>query len=147
MKASLSIFAALLIVPVAGAQDPSVAPPNPEGVGITEHLGERIPLDLSFTDEDGRSVAIGDYFDGERPVLLTLVYYRCPSLCNALLTGLTYSLKDLDWSAGGPFEVVTVSIDPAEDSKLASAKKASYLAQYDRAGAESGWTSGLVVPC
>jgi protein SCO1/2 len=135
-----SILPALAITAAASAQqDPSVAPPNPEGVGITEHLGEHVPLELTFTDEQGRAVKLGEYFDGERPVMLNLVYYRCPSLCNAFLTGLTYTLKDLDWSAGDQFEIVTVSIDPAEDSQLAAGKKRSYLVEYDRAGAEGGW--------
>ena len=139
MSAWPCILAPLVLVATAGAQDPSVAPPNPAGVGITEHLGERIPLELTFTDEHDRTVTLGEFFDGERPVMLNLVYYRCPSLCNAFLTGLTYTLQDLDWSAGEQFEIVTVSIDPTEDSQLASGKKRSYLIEYDRPGAEAGW--------
>lgn len=138
MKRLPFILAAGALAASAAGQVPTT-PQETEGIGITEHLGERVPLELSFIDEGGRAVTLADYFDGERPVLLTLVYYRCPSLCNALLSGLTYSLVDLDWSAGDEFEIVTVSIDPSEDPELATGKKRNYLAEYDRPAAEAGW--------
>ena len=91
----LAAITAMAAAPAVAIQ--TTTPPRaPEDIGIDEHLGERVPLDLVFTDADGRTVALRDYFDGERPVMLTLVYYRCPALCNALLTGLTYSLIDLE---------------------------------------------------
>lgn len=110
-----------------------------EGVGIEEHLGSAISLDLPFVDQTGKSVTLRDYFDGTHPVVLALVYYECPSLCNFLLNGLTDTLKALSWSVGQEFQVVAVSIDPAETPELAAAKRQAYLDVYGRAASEPGW--------
>ena len=71
-------------------------------------------------------------------MILALVYYRCPLLCNQVLTGLTRSLKPLPLEAGVDFDVVTVSIDPEETPELAARKKAGYLERYDRPGSRGG---------
>ena len=107
-------------------------------VGFDQNLDSRVPLDLVFRDETGRAVRLGEYF-GARPVVLTLVYYRCPMLCGLELQGLARSLKPLSLSAGKDFDLVTVSIDPAETPALAAAKKANYLKRYGRPGAGRGW--------
>ena len=113
--------------------------PELEGVGITEHLDEQIPLDLTFVDEHGYDVLIGDYFDGAKPIIITLNYYKCPMLCSLTLNGLTAGLEEMEWTLGDEFDVVTLSINPKEDSKLAMTNKTGYLGHYDREGAEQGW--------
>ena len=107
-------------------------------VGIDQKLGTRIPLDLPFKDEQGRTVRLGDYF-GKRPVILTLVYYECPMLCTQVLNGLTSTLGVLKFNVGQEFDIVTVSFNPKETPDLAQAKKASYLERYKREGAGNGW--------
>ncbi len=107
-------------------------------IGLDQNLNAQIPLDLSFTDEKGRTVAIGDFL-GERPALLTLVYYECPMLCTQILNGLTRSLRVLSFDVGKEFDVITVSIDPGETPSLAAAKKAEYVKRYSRASADRGW--------
>lgn len=114
-------------------------PSELEGVGIDERLGGALPMDATFRDELGRTVELGDYFDGDRPVVLVLAYYRCPMLCNLVLNGLTDSLSGLAWTAGGRFEVVTISIDPEETPAVASVKKRAQLAHYGREEAAGGW--------
>jgi protein SCO1/2 len=123
----------------APAQVPSDEPADTEGIGIVEHLGETLPLDLVFTDESGATVTLGDLFNDDKPVMLTLVYYRCPSICNALLNGLVYTLNDMEWSAGEEFRIVVVSFDPSETHELADAKKKNYLSHYERETAADGW--------
>jgi len=108
-------------------------------IDIVEHLGESIPLDLNFIDDKGQEVELGDYFGNDKPVILTLGYYECPMLCDLVLNGLTSGLTGLKWSPGDKFNIVTVSIDPGEDSKLANAKKQNYLTKLNREGAENGW--------
>ena len=115
------------------------APRDTKGIGITEHLDGQVPLGLEFTDESGQPVTLGELFGDDKPVMLTLVYYTCPGICNALLNGLTYTLKDMKWTAGEEFRVVTVSFDPTESYELAGAKKRSYLGVYDRESAAGGW--------
>ena len=107
-------------------------------VGFDQKLDAQVPLDIPLRDEAGKPVRLGDFF-GERPVILTLVYYECPMLCNEVLNALTRGLKGLTFDVGDQFEVVTVSIDPAETPELAARKKAGYLRRYGRPGAERGW--------
>ena len=107
-------------------------------IGIDQKLNQSVPLDLAFRDETGKAVKLGDYF-GQKPVLLTLVYYSCPMLCNEVLRGVTGSLKALPFTAGEEFNIVTVSIDPADGPPQAAAKRADYLARYGRPQAARGW--------
>jgi protein SCO1/2 len=113
-------------------------PPGLEHVGIEQRLNAQLPLDLSFRDESGKTVRLGDYF-GKKPVILNFVYYRCPMLCPELLIGLESALKVVKFDAGKEFEVVTVSFDPHDTPEVAAAKKADILSRYKRPGAETGW--------
>lgn len=109
-------------------------------VRIEEHLGETISLDREFIDESGQTVSLQSFFNGTNPVILNLVYYECPNLCNFLLNGLTKALSQLEWTAGDQFQIVTISIDPAEDATLARQKKETYLHRlYQRPEAADGW--------
>jgi protein SCO1/2 len=110
-----------------------------KGIGIDQHLDTQIPLGLEFKDENGSSVHLGDYFQKGRPVILTFVYYQCPMLCSEVLSGLNSAMGAMRFSAGNEFEVVTVSIDPRDTPELAKEKKANYLKEYNRPGAEEGW--------
>jgi len=123
----------------ATAQVAGQVPAQLEEVGIEEHLDAKIPLDLEFRDEHGVVVKLGDYFDGEKPVILTLNYYKCPMLCGLQLNGLLDGLMEVDWTPGQEFEMVTVSINPLETPALATEKKQNYLKKYGRPSAASGW--------
>jgi protein SCO1/2 len=105
---------------------------------IEQNLNAQMPLDARFKDESGREVQLREYF-GKRPVVLALVYYECPMLCNQILNGLTGALKQDNFTAGNEFDVVVISFDKRETPELAAKKKASYLDRYGRAGAEKGW--------
>lgn len=117
----------------------SQVPKALEEIGIVEHLGETLDLTTPFVDEKGNTVALSKYFLGKKPVLLSLVYYGCPGLCNFHLNGVTDALRGLDWTLGKEFEMVVISIDPSEKSDLAAAKKESHLKELKRLGSESGW--------
>ena len=108
-------------------------------VGIEQRLNEQLPLDAVLRDETGREVRLAEYFKRDRPVIVSLVYYECPMLCNQILNGLVSSLEGLQFSAGKEFEVVTLSFDPTERPELAARKKETYLKRYGRKGAEDGW--------
>ena len=124
---------------VARAQLVEQVPEALEEVGITEHLDAKLPMDLEFRDEDGISVTLGSFFDGECPVILTLNYYRCPMLCGLMLNGLVDGLEQMEWTPGQEFEIVTVSINPLETPALAKEKKQNYLKRYGRPSAMTGW--------
>ena len=113
-------------------------PPELQGVGLEQKLNAQIPLDLAFRDETGKTVRIDQYFHS-KPVILILAYYQCPMLCTYVLNGALSSLRVLSFDAGKDFDVLIVSFDPKDTSQLAAAKKANYVREYKRPGAENGW--------
>jgi protein SCO1/2 len=117
----------------------TVAPPGLEGVGIDQRLNEQVPLNLTFKDEQGKTVRLSDYFHEGRPVILNLVYFQCPMLCTEVLNGLTSTLKVMKFVPGKEFEVLTISIDPRETPQLAANKKEMYLKKLGNPEAAKGW--------
>lgn len=107
-----------------------------EGVGVDERIGRAIDLDLTFVAENGYPVPLRSFFSSGKPVILNLVYYKCPMLCNMVLNAQAAGLREVAWTAGQEFEVVTISIDPREGFDLAQQKRGQYLTQYDRPGAQ-----------
>jgi protein SCO1/2 len=108
-------------------------------VGLDQKLNNQLPLDTMFKDEDGRDVALGEYFGKGRPVVLALVYFECPMLCTQVLNGVTGALETISLDAGKDFDVIALSFDPRETPKLAKAKKIAYMGRYGRPGTEHGW--------
>jgi protein SCO1/2 len=116
-------------------------PPVLKSVGIEQKLNAQLPLDAEFKDENGNIVKLGSFFAKDKPVILALVYYECPMLCNEVLNGLTGSLKGISFDVGKDYDVIAISFDARENEKpdLAKNKKAGYVARYGRAGSEKGW--------
>jgi protein SCO1 len=119
-------------------QDIGVRPQLLKDVGVDQKLNDVIPLDLAFRDETSTPVKLRQYF-GQKPVILSLVYFNCPMLCTQVLNGLERSLKSLPMDVGNQFNVLTVSIDPTDRPVLAAAKQAVYTGMYGRPGAAMGW--------
>ena len=98
---------------------------------VIEKNGNTINLDLKFKNERGDIITLRDYFtQSDRPVFLTIIYYRCPTLCNFHLNGIAKVFKSLDWSVGKEFEFVALSMDPSETPELASKKWEAYVMDY-----------------
>jgi len=110
-----------------------------QGVGIEQKLDRQIPLNLKFRDEAGREVLLSTFFRSSKPVILALVYYRCPMLCTQILNGLEGSLKAVSFNPGRDFEVVSVSFDPKDTVELASTKRQAILKRYNRPNTANGW--------
>jgi protein SCO1/2 len=113
-------------------------PPRLQNVGIDQHLDAQIPPGLTFRDETGKSVKLGDYF-GRKPLILNLVYYNCTMLCGEALAGLSSAMRLMKFDLGNEFDVITVSFDPRETPEMAAAKKIDYVKKYGRPNAASGW--------
>lgn len=107
-------------------------------VGVTQRLNQQLPLDAQFVDETGKSVRLGDYF-GQRPAILTLVYYTCPMLCSEELDGLAGALEMVKLTPGKDFDVIVISIDPSDTPEAAAKKKEFYLKRYGRPETANGW--------
>jgi protein SCO1 len=114
-------------------------PDGLQGVGIDQKLDQRIPLEAKFKDEYGQEVALSKYFESKKPVVLALVYYRCPMLCTQILSGLESSLKVVSFNPGQDFEVVSVSFDPKDTTETAAGKKQSVMKRYGRPNTANGW--------
>jgi protein SCO1 len=141
------IVALLTLVAVAGAQtipgnvgkSSAGLPPALLNVGFEPPLNGQLPLDLAFRDEAGRDVRLRDYFGQQKPVLLALVYYGCPMLCNQVEQGVVGSLKMLSFNAGRDYDVIFVSFDVRETPDMAARKKESAMSHYGRRETASGW--------
>jgi protein SCO1/2 len=97
------------------------------GVNVAEQLGKSVGLDLPFVDQNGQAVRLADYVGGDRPVLLTLNYYRCPTLCTLQLNELIRTIRELGWRPGDRFRMLTISIDQRETPALAAKNRSAYL--------------------
>lgn len=113
-------------------------PPILQDVDIEQKLNAQIPLATQFRNELGKLVRLSDLLN-DKPAILTLVYYECPMLCTQVLNGLVSSLRPLNFTPGQEFNIITISFDPTETSKLAHSKKLAYLKEYERPDASKGW--------
>lgn len=143
--AGMAFCLSLALLPARGMAQAQVAPPLVnraelvQQIGFDQHPGAAIPLDLPFLDEHGQSVELQQYFRKSQPVLLMLVYYRCPMLCDQIMNGVTRGLENVPFTAGRDFQIVTVSIDPTDKPADGRKKKTMMLTRYGRAEAASGW--------
>ncbi len=120
-----ALIAALLVA--AAAPSAHAIDKLPPGVDVVEKLGEKVPPGLVFRDESGKQVRLGDYLGDGKPLILAMVYFKCPMLCSLTLNGLVGALRQQSWKVGKEFRVLTVSFDPAEKPELAAEKQRGYL--------------------
>lgn len=114
-------------------------PDELKDVGVTERLGENIPLDLTFANAEGDSIALKELFSDGKPVLLNPVYYECPQLCSMVKEAIYTGVEDLKWTPGSEYNIVTFSFDPREGSELAAENKQKYLNKLGRNNTNDGW--------
>lgn len=106
-------------------------------VGIDEQLGKHIPLDVTFNDENGNPVKLKELING--PTILTLVYYKCPGICNPLLFELSNVMNKSDLEPGYDYNVVSISIDNFETPEIASDKKKEMFSGIDKEMTDASW--------
>jgi protein SCO1/2 len=116
----------------------SNVPPKFREVTFSQLLGEQLPLDARFTDEEGREVTLGSYF-GTRPVVLAFVYYQCPMLCPLVMNGISSALKVVPFTPGQEFDVVLISFDANDTPAAANAKKRAHLLHWAVPETADGW--------
>lgn len=115
-------------------------PGNPaQDIDVVEHLGQKVALDDPFTLSDGRTVKLRDFLVEGKPVVLSLVYYKCPMLCNLVLSGLTQVFRKSGMDLGPDFSAVTLSIDPHETAKDAESKRRGYVQAYGKPVSNQDW--------
>lgn len=114
------------------------SPPPPDAVGIDQRLGASVTLDAVFRDEHGGLTTLRDAAGG-KAILLVLVYFRCPVLCNQILSGLQEAVIGMDLRSGEHYRVLAVSFDPREGPDLAAARKARSMKALGSTGREMDW--------
>jgi protein SCO1/2 len=132
-------FLILLFLFSVSAHGEESLPVDLEDVTIQENLGDTVPLSSIFYDETGKEVPLSQLVRPGIPVVLNLVYYECPMLCNLVLNGLSRGLNQMDWTPGHEFDIITISIDPGETHELAAEKKEAYLSTLNVRPSERGW--------
>jgi protein SCO1/2 len=137
MKKIICVLMTLLGLSVTAFAQPS-QPTAIRNVGFDQKLGDVVPMDAQFNDENGNPVHLADLVHG-RPVILTLVYFQCPMLCNLTLNGMSRAFNAMNDVVGQQFDVITISFDPSETPEMATEKKVNYLRSYRRPTAEANW--------
>ncbi len=136
------MFVTVCSLPAFAKDEPLIASkPTAElvkEIGIDQHLNQQLPLELEFRDETGKSVQLKEYFK-DRPVVLNLVYFRCPMLCGFVLDGIVKAMKPIRFTPGKDFQILTISIDPKDTPEMAMEKKLRQLKSYGRENAANGW--------
>jgi protein SCO1 len=135
---ALSTAAAAQTIPDNVGKSSSGLPAQLQNVGFEPQLNAQLPLDVNFRDESGRNVQLREYF-GRKPVVLALVYYGCPMLCNQVEMGVVGSLKMLSFNPARDYEVLFISFDPRETPDMAAKKKAAALSRFGRPETAAGW--------
>lgn len=131
LKHIIFILSIACCIIIAQAAEPQ------QEIGIDEKLGEQVPLDLSFLDENGSPVTLKELIN--KPTILTLVYYSCPGICSPLLNGVSSMVDRLDMEMGKDYNIVTISFNPREDYMMASEKKSNYIDHMKKRIPEQSW--------
>lgn len=141
--ALLSVLLLLVSALPAAADESIVEPKKMPGplkqVTFEQKLGDTLPLDATFRDHNGKEVRLGDYWGGEKPVLLAFVYYECPMLCSLILNGMASSLSVLEFRPNDEFDVVAISIDHEETPAMAAQARSDTIRRYGKDGTDPGW--------
>lgn len=109
-----------------------------ERLGVNEKLGDFVPLDLTFLDEEGKSVTLKEMMDG-KPTIITLNYFRCAGICTPQLDDLSQTLKRLDLAENTDYKVLTISFAEDETPALAAAKRKNHLHAIERDYVADAW--------
>lgn len=110
-----------------------------EGASMVDKIGAKVDPSLTFADERGYPYKLQQLFPGQRPVVLLLGYYSCPSMCGQVMEATFRALNEVDFEPGNEYEVLSVSINPRETPAVAKERKQTYLPKFAKVGAEAGW--------
>ena len=129
----MSSVSAQINKPVPGDYTPTTPEKYTEGITNPEEgiLNTELPKDAVFQDSTGKTIKLGDIFNGEKPALMCVMYFDCQSTCGPLMNGVYEKIKELNIKPGKDFNLVFISMEPEEGPELAGPKKAAYLKQYN----------------
>jgi protein SCO1/2 len=123
---------------LAATASASTPPPIRPMIGFDQRLGEKLPLATGLTNAAGERVALGDVIH-DRPAVLLFGYFTCPQLCGVTVDGTLDALVPMKPAIGVDYDLVYLSIDPADTPAMAAEKQAAYARRYGRGTGEAGW--------
>ncbi len=139
MRSKTFVISAMLLAGAGLLSAQYARPKITNGVNLQQKLNAPVPLNLVFHDESNHPVSLWKYFQG-KPVVLSLVYFNCPSLCPMSLHEMATSLKRVSLVPGTDYNVVVVSFDPKDTPHDAALTKMKYKAEFgNRPGYDAGW--------
>ena len=139
MRSRTFVISGLLLAGAALLPAQYARPKLANGVTIEQKLNKPVPLDLVFHDESGQTVPLWKFF-GDKPVVISLVYFNCPSLCPMSMHETVSSLRRVALVPGRDYNVVVVSFDPKDTPHEAQLTKTKYKAEF---GARPGYDAGF----
>lgn len=104
-------------------------------IGIVEHLGDTIPLDLEFFNEKNDTVTLGQLID--KPTILSFVYFDCPGLCSPLLSGVSDVISQMDMKLGDQYQAITISFNTKDTPEKAKEKKVNFVQKISKENQDS----------
>ena len=119
----------------------SKKPEVSENIGVDSMTGDMIPMGLQFRDTDGVLMELGSLFDGKQPVMLSFNYSDCPKLCSTQLKNMTQTLREVKkkFKVNDHFQMISISIDPNEQTVRLRETEDKYIKKYNEPGTEDGW--------
>lgn len=100
-------------------------PPSLKEVGVTEKIGERLPLDALVRNAQGEVVPLKTYFSNNRPKILIFAYYTCPMLCGLVLDATSQAVSGVP-GLGTSYDIITMSMDPSDTPTRAREYQTKY---------------------
>lgn len=126
---NIFLFITLFLTTIIFSQIPQQSNTNSE-VGITEHLGDTIPLDLVFKNENNEDISLRQLVD--KPIILSLVYFNCPNICSPILISLNDAINKAPMELGKDYSVITVSFNFRDNPEQAAQKKKKFTQKYSK---------------
>lgn len=133
MKQFLAIILSLMVLPLM-AEKQTVE--KPVEIGIVEHLGDTIPLDLTFYNTENDTVSLRELVD--KPTVFSFVYFDCPGLCSPLMSGISDVVGKMDMEIGEEYQVITISFNTKDTPEKAKIKKSNFVQSISN-GREDAW--------
>ena len=105
-------------------------------IGIVEHLGDTIPMDLWFLNENSDTITLGQLIN--KPTILLFVYFDCPNLCSPLMDGVADVVSKLDLKLGTDYQIITISFNTKDTPEKAREKKVNFVQKISKEN-QSSW--------
>ncbi len=114
------------------------AAPDITGLGYQPQPGALLPLTRRFRTASGQLIDLRSAI-ADKPSLLILGYYACPSLCGIIRDDTLDAISQAGLVAGRDYRLIFLSIDAAETPAIAASAKSTDLKTFPLSGDNTAW--------